>query len=492
MSTLKAQAVKSIKWTSLQTIIVGLTGPVVLILKSQFLEPADFAYLSIILIVIGLFKLLENFGISQAIIQKDAITVKESSSIFWFNILFSALLAVIIYRASSLIAEFYAMPGLEHYLKVASVIVLINGPSVLFRAYLEKAIFFKQLAVISISRNMINLAAIFLLLFQGYGVLGVVYAHIISTLAATLMIITISLRHTRIRLGFHFKASDLYPFLRFGAFVSGKQLLTFATHRVDELLIGYLLSPEILGIYHFGKQMLEKIRGIMTRSFSKVLFPVFSKLKNNTKRLSGAYRQISKFLAHGAFPVFTGIAVTAHLFVPVVFGEKWEDSIIVFQIFSLSMIFLLLTANVSSALLYSVNKPGLVFYIDLITNSIYLFSLLLFASRGLIAILLVYTAYIIYKTMILQYFTNKQLTQTFTSYLQGILLPAVLSSVMIISILLFQHLTSAYLSDTVLLVCSILLGGTVFTALSWFFARDIMHELIRIIKGNTIKFQAKH
>ncbi len=491
MSTLKSQAVKSIKWTTLQTITVGLTGPVALILKSWYLLPEGFAHLSIILIVIGLFKLLENFGISQAIIQKDHITIRESSSIFWFNIFLSSFLALIILLAAPFIAGFYNMPALEHYLKVASVIVLINGPSLLFRAFLEKAILFKQLSIINIIQNTINLAALLLLLYLGFGVLGVVYAYIISTVSATLMVIAASLKRTSIGVNLYFKPSALYPFIRFGAFVSGKQLLTFITHRVDELVIGYLMSPEILGIYHFGKHMLEKIRGIMTKSFSKVLFPVFSKLKNHKKRLSNAYQQVSKFIAHGAFPLFIGIAVTAHLFVPVVFGEKWVDSVIVFQIFSLSMIFLLLTANISSSLLYSINKPGLVFYIDVFTNSIYFISLFLFASRGLIAILVVYSAYIIYKTLTLQYFTNKHLMQKLSVYLQGLVLPALLSLVMALAVVLFQYLTAAYLPDVALLVGSILLGGAVFAGLSHIFAKDIIMEIRKLAKGETVHIKTK-
>lgn len=486
MSTLKNQAVKSIKWTSIQTITAALTGPVALIVKSWYLLPEGFAHLAIILIVIGLFKLLENFGISQAIIQKDHISISESSSIFWFNIFFAAFSAIVIFLSAPFIAAFYKMPALEQYLKLASTIVFINGPSLLFRAFLEKSILFKQLSIINIARNIINLATLITFLYLGLDVAGVVYAHIISTASATIMIIGVASIHTPVKLTFFFKTSALYPFIRFGAFVSGKQLLTYITHRVDELVIGYLMTPDILGIYHFGKQMLEKIRGIMTKSFAKVLFPVFSQLKNHKTRLSNAYQQVSKFIAHGAFPLFTGIAITAHLFVPVVFGEKWIDSVIVFQVFSISMIFLLLTANISSSLLYSLNKPELVFYIDVITNSIYFISLFLFASHGLIAILVVYSAYILYKTLTLQYYTNKHLMQKLNKYLQNLALPALLSIGMALMVMIFQHLSTAWLSDVALLIGSILIGGAVFAGLSFIFARDITSELKKITKVDKI------
>ncbi|MGM0641805.1 MAG: oligosaccharide flippase family protein [Thermotogota bacterium] len=486
MNSLKKQTIKSIKWTTFQTIIAGIIGPVTLIFKSRFLSPEKFGYLSIILIVIGLFHLLENFGFSQAVIQRDKITKQESSTIFFFNIFFTTLLAIIVFFIADWIAIMYSIPELEHYLQLVSLIVFINGPSHLFRAFLEKEIFFKHLSIISIVRNIINLVSIIVLLYLDFGVLGVVYAHILSTLFATGAIIVFSVKLTSVKLSVFFKVAQLYPFLRFGFFVSGKQLLTFGSQRLDELLIGYFLSPEILGVYHFGKQMLEKLRVLITSSFSKVLFPVFSNLKMDKNRLSIAYQQVSRIVAFGAFPIFTGIAATAHLLVPVIFGEQWEDSIIVFQVFSVAMIFLLLTANISTALLYSVNKPDLVFYIDLITINIYFVSLFVFASKGIIPILVVYSLYIIYKTIILQYYTNKQLVQNFRSYFKDLAQPAIFSLIMVFSILIVQHYASNYTSNTILLISATAIGILVYILLSFTFAKHTINELIALVKNKPI------
>jgi O-antigen/teichoic acid export membrane protein len=274
------------------------------------------------------------------------------------------------------------------------------------------------------------------------------------------------------------------PFLRFGIFVSAKQLMTYTAHRLDEVVIGYFLAPEILGIYHFGKEMLEKIRGLITSAFGKVLFPIFSKLKKNREKLSRAYQRISRYIAFGAFPVFSGIAVTAHLFVPVIFGEKWMGSIIVFQVFSIAMIFLVLTANVSTSLLYSVNKPDMVFYIDVVTNIAYFVSLLLLASYGMIAILVTYSCYIIYKTLILQYFTNSQLIQSFGSYFRELAIPAMSAINMCLAVLFFQYVVSPGIGGLILLLGSILIGSLLFGLMAWYWDQKTFYELKdALIKG---------
>lgn len=477
MTSLRKQAISSIKWTTLQTAIVGITGPILLIIKARFLSPEEFGYLSIILIVIGFINLLESFGISQAIIQRDKISVKEGSSLFYFNILLSCFLALVLYLVSPLIATFFSLPSLEEYLPIVGAIVVVTGPSLLFQAYLEKQMYFKQLSLIAIARNLIVLGTTFIFLLLGLGILGVIYAQIIGAVFGTLIILSVSVKFKTVSVSIYFNPLKIMPFLRFGIFVSAKQLITFASHRIDEVIIGYFLAPEILGSYHFGKNMLEKIRSLITMSFGKVLFPVFSKLKHQPQKLAFAYKRISRYIAFGAFPVFAGISATAHLFVPVIFGNQWISSVIVFQVFSVAVILLVLTANVATSLLYSVNKPELVFYIDVVTSVIYFTSLFLFATQGMIAVLIAYSCYVVYKTLIQQYYVNRQLIDRFLSYFRELAMPAALALVMVATIFLFQVVSDPVLLPPLQLVGSIVIGGLAYSIMAWFFAQETLYEL---------------
>ena len=484
MSNLQKKAISSVKWTTLKTAVVGITGPILLIVKARFLSPEEFGYLAIILIFIGFFRLMESFGISQAIIQRDEVSVQESSTLFYFNIFLSFFLAGLLYVISPLVAAFFSLPALEQYLRLACILVLLTGPSLLFRAFLEKQMYFKHLSLIEIIRDFLVLVATTFFLVLGWGVLGVIYAQIMGTVLVTLAIVGAALLFRTTSVSFYFNPAKLLPFLRFGIFVSSKQLMTFAAHRLDEVVIGYFLAPEILGIYHFGKNLLEKIRGLITMSFGKVLFPVLSKLKHQPVKLTFAYQRISRYIAFGAFPVFTGIAATAHLFVPVVFGDQWIDSVIVFQVFSVSVILLALTANVSSSLLYAVNKPDQVFYIDVVTNVIYFITLFLFAAQGMLAVLVAYSSYVIYKTLTLQYYANRQLADSFLSYFRELATPAASAMVMVSAVLLFQLISAPGLGDVLQLTGSIVVGALIYIAMAWILAQETLIQLrSAIMKG---------
>jgi len=345
VASLQRQAISSVKWTTLRTGMIAAIGPVLQIIKARYLSPEDFAYIAIIMIFIGLFHTLENFGISQAVIQRDSLDKEEASTLFFFNIFLAAVSGLIIYLISPYIANIFSLPELDHYLKITSLIVVFGGPGLLFRALLEKNLLFKELSVVEIARNLLMLFIVTTLLLMNFGVLAVIYGNLISTLLFTLVIAALGLKYKFIKILPCLSMQKLIPFLRFGIFVSGKQAMTFCAHRMDEVIIGYYLAPELLGIYYFGKNMLEQLRGIITQSFAKVLFPVFARLKNDSQNLSRAYVKVSAYIAFLSFPLFIGIAVTAHLFVPIIFGEQWSESVIVFQIFSLALLFMVLTAS---------------------------------------------------------------------------------------------------------------------------------------------------
>ena len=303
---LKNRAISSVKWTTLQTVVLATTAPIFQIIKARYLDPKDFSYLAIIMICIGLSNTIKNFGISQSIIQKSEITREETSTLFFLNIFFAILLSILLLIFANLIANIFSLPDLAYFLKLSSIVIIVSAPSLLFRAFLEKNLFFKEISLIAIINNILIISITIIFLICRLGLLSIIYGNILSTLISTLMIIFISHRHKLIKLKWYFNFKNLYPFLKFGFYITAKQLFNFFSEHIDEVIVGYLLPSEILGFYYFGKNLLSKIRGLITAPFSKVIFPIFSKLQNNKKKLCSTYQKLTKYIAIIAFPFFFG------------------------------------------------------------------------------------------------------------------------------------------------------------------------------------------
>ena len=242
------------------------------------------------------------------------------------------------------------------------------------------------------------------------------------------------------------------------------------------------MPPETLGFYYFGKNLLFRLRNLISALFSKVIFPIFSKLQNNKKKLCVTYQKITKYIAIIVFPFFLGIALTAHLFVPLLFGEKWSGSIIVFQVLSIALIFAMLHANIASSLLYTFNKPNIAFNLEIVITLVYFFLLFIFALKGMIVILLLFSMKIIAMFLMFQYFANKQLSYNFFTYLFNLKNIYVSSFCMVSLIFIFQNYFFIFSTKIVQFGSSVICGAVIYIICLWVLEKETFLELKNLMK----------
>lgn len=460
MSNLRKNAVNGVLWTTIRTGIVSLTGPLLLIVQARFLTPREFGVLAIINIFITVINVIENFGLSTAIVQKDHVSKDERSSLFFLQLAFSILIGLIIIVLAPIFSNIFDMSSLISLLPLLSIVVFLIGPVKLFTAFFEKDFYFKELSIIQIIREITLLIATSILLFVGMGLRGIVYGQIAAAAVMAILTTLVAYNKDLIHIGFHFKYTEVRPFVKFGLYIAGKQLMTQITHHIDELVIGYFMSQEVLGLYYFAKNLLNRLRALITTSFSKVLLPLLSKVKNNLERLTHAYNLISEIVGIVSFPIFVGTAITAHIFIPLIFGNEWLESVPFFVMLSVAYIPYILTANIATSLLYSINKPGLVLYTDVVINILYMLLLLLvsWAGLGIYAVVGLYVIYLVSKAIVLQILTQKHLHSTFKSYMKLFKYPLIGVLIMSITVLLFQQLHMFFDSGWTGMVSSILIG----------------------------------
>jgi O-antigen/teichoic acid export membrane protein len=480
----RAKAVRGFKWTTASSLFVLATSPLLLLVQARFLSPEEFAIIAIISFVIGLIKVFEGAGVNQGVIVKEHVDTAEASSLFIFNLFLTMLPAAILFVLAEPIAGSLGFANLDDYLKLLCLVVLFHGPSNFYRAFLEKFFLFKEIATVTIIRHALLLISTTVFLFMGFGVLGVVYGQLISVITATLLLVFWGLKHNVTKLKFIFSINKLRFFLKFGAFTSGEGIITYVSRRVDELIIVYILGPEIMGIYYFGKNLLEQLIQLSQKAFEKVLLPSFAILKNDRDKLFRAYNKLTYFLALVFFPVLIGISLTAHLFVPVIFGAQWEGSIIVIQVISVAIILKLLTDALAVNLLYSFNKPDTVFYMEVSTSAVYILFLFLLAPLGILAVIITYSAFLVIKSLALQYVTQRYLKSTLSNYFSNMKGAVFFSLAMAAAVLGFQYVLSVWTSELLLLlIASIAAGALVYTTLTLIWDKDSLREFYKLMKS---------
>lgn len=300
---------------------------------ARLLSPVDFGLMGMVMIVIGFADAYTDLGISAAIIHRQDTTREQLSSLYWLNI-FTGLVAFgLVWVCMSLIAALFREPRVVPLLQPVAIALVISSIGKQFEILLQKELQFNVLARQEIIASFGSLIVAIVCAVSGLGVWALVWASLTNATLKTVFLVRIGLY--RFRPLFHFSRSDLKAYVGFGLFQMGERTINYLGERLDQILIGTLLGARTLGFYNFAFNLAARPISRINPIVTKVAFPVFSKVQDDPERLRRGYLKVLGFLTTINAPLLIGLAAVAPKAVPLIFGAKWTQSIILIQILSL-------------------------------------------------------------------------------------------------------------------------------------------------------------
>lgn len=361
--SLKQKTVRALKWTTITSIYVSILQILQIVILTRVLDPADFGLMAIVLFVANLSTIFVDFGISNAIIHRRNVSKDALSSLYIANVLIGLLIFGALFFSSGLIARVYKEMDLKALLQYISITFLILPFGQQFQVLLQKALQFKKISVRDIVSRSISFGFTVTFAFQGMGVFSLVYGYIIHTLISTILIIISGSKYHCPH--FHFKSSDIRPFLSFGFFQMGEKIVNYLNKEIDTLLIGKFLGMEILGIYNIAKEFLSKPSRLINPIITKVAFPVMSIIQQDTGRVTQLYLKALKYLSFLNCLVFFFFCLFANEIVNFFFGPDWAAAVPIVRILSIYML-LRSIGNPVGSLQLALGRADLGFYFNLV------------------------------------------------------------------------------------------------------------------------------
>ncbi|MEJ8777876.1 oligosaccharide flippase family protein [Pseudogracilibacillus sp. ICA-222130] len=482
--SVKNKSIEGIKWTTLNTVFNAFITPIFYILLAVFLSPTEFAYIAVITLFFRIIPIIPKFGIEEAYIKLDKISKLQNTSLLMFNIFLTSVFIVILYFSSSSIETFYGLENLSKTLKILMFGIFFESLEVLFVGALKRNFLFKEITLITMSGMLVRTLTTIVLITMSYSIYSYAIGIGISTLLKLILYVFIT--HKCKVIGFipRFNYNALRKLLKFGFPVTLKSLLTVGNQRVDEVIIGAFLNAEQFGIYYFGKNLMTQVYTAITQTFSSVLLPLYSKLAESIIRLKDTYYKIIKFTSLLGFPILIGIVLTADLFVPIIFGSEWEESVIVIQILFIAVSLPIITGNNAVALLYSMNKPTMVLKIETITSLIYLLVLIggLQIKQSVLVVVIIHACFLVLNALIFQYYVNKQIHSNFLALFVN--MKSVISGIilMIISIYFIKNFLIYSFGDINKLIIIILIGAIIYVSTIIVIDKKSINEIYTLVK----------
>ena len=114
--------------------------------------------------------------------------------------------------------------------------------------------------------------------------------------------------------------APLAPFLGFGAWILGSEIVKALRLQIDKLLIGALLGAEALGIYFFAFNAGLGLATSASVAFARVVFPRIAAAQDRSR----AAREAIWLATLATTPVILAQALLAPVYVPILFGDDWS------------------------------------------------------------------------------------------------------------------------------------------------------------------------
>ena len=112
METLKEKTAKGIFWGVLNGGTMQILNVVFGIVLARLLSPDDYAIVGVLAIFSSIATTLQSSGFESALVNLKKPTYNDYNSVFWFNVIVSSVLYVILFFAAPYIAQFYDEPRL--------------------------------------------------------------------------------------------------------------------------------------------------------------------------------------------------------------------------------------------------------------------------------------------------------------------------------------------------------------------------------------------
>lgn len=347
-------------WASVDNFIKQIVQFIIGIILARILEPKEFGVLGILTIFLSLSELLIEGGFSQALIRKKTISKKQYSSVFYFNLGLSILIYLIIFLFSDFFERYFRIENLGLMIQVFMIKIVISSFYFVQVVILTKSLDFKVFTKITFFSSVFSGIVGIYLAFTGYGVWSLIWQSILVNVLTALFVNIYKFWLPNL----NFYWQDIKDIYKTSSHLLGTSLLSRVSNETNAFIIGRYFSADSLGFYSRANSLKNLPSQTMNAIISKISLPILSNKQDNDVELSQLYKKIllnSLFVSTFIMVLMISVADELIIFL---LGEKWSQSIVLFQYLSIIGIFYPLNA-INNNLIIAKGKTKYTFSLSL-------------------------------------------------------------------------------------------------------------------------------
>ena len=327
-------SIKSVIWSSIDRFSVQIIQLVLGFVIARELDPKVYGIVAIVNIFIAVAQVFIDSGFGNALTHKQNRTEIDYSTVFYFNIIISVFLYIILYFGAVYIADFYGVSIIIEVARWIGIVLIINALSIVQITKLTINLDFKSQAKSSLYSVILSGLIAVCLVYQGCGVWALVIQIILSNLIRTILL-------------YYYIPWIPLPVFSMqsfkGLFLYGSRLLAVGLlHTIFQnlysILIGKFFTTTTLGLYNKAFSLSQYPSNNISMVVSRVVFPIFCKLQGDDDSLKSYFLRTVRCVMLVEFPIMTLLFVISKPLVLSLLTDKWVGAIPLLQILCIAYV----------------------------------------------------------------------------------------------------------------------------------------------------------
>ncbi len=322
------------------------------IILARLLFPHDFGLFGLASVSLALFDTFFQSGFNSALIHEKGDSRKYLDVAWTIGVVRNAFLATLFFFAAPFVGVFFHNAEVVPLIKVLALSMFVIGFENIGIVLFQKELRFNKSFFYNITIIVCEVVGALIAAFFLRNAWALVVGALVNRVSA--VILSYLMSSYRPRFSFDFRSAQ-YLF-RYGKWMWLLSVIGYFVSQGDNLTIGKMFSTTDLGYYQlaFGLALLPSIE--ISRSLGGVLFPTFSKIREDKEVLRRSFIRSARFILSLTIPASVGLILLSREIVLFVYGERWLPMIPILSVLAIYG-FIKSFEYIVTPLLMGVGKP---------------------------------------------------------------------------------------------------------------------------------------
>lgn len=474
MESMRKKVFTGFIWRFMERIGAQGVSFIVSLILARLLTPKDYGQVALITVFITILNTFATSGIGTALIQKKNADDIDYSTVFYFNIVFSALLYVVLFLCAPIIGNFYSDLSLVPIIRVLGITIVVSAINNVQQSYVSKTMQFRRFFYSTLIGTAFSGIIGVVFAYKGFGTWAIVIQQLVNQIANTI-ILWVTVKWRPIKTFSLFRLKVLY---RFGWKLLFSSLIDTVYNNIYSLVIGKFYDSNTLGLYNKGIQFPNLIINNINGPIQSVLLPAMSYEQNNTKRIKEMVRRSIKTSTYLIFPLMIGMAAIARPLVILLLTEKWVACVSFLQISCITLaVYPIHTANLQA--INALGRSDIFLKLEIIKKIVGMMLLIVGIPFGVYAMVWLKALSSLISTVINAFPNRRLLDYSYGEQIKDLIPSIGISAVMGVCVLGIELL---HLDVFLTIIIQIILGVLIYVGLSKILNLECFLYLLNILK----------